>query len=248
MEQYGHGHEVKEKSVYLVHLDNTRIVILASVLVGIVALSFMIGMRMQENQTDDFFVVHPRTSSFSSDLAPSENDEIDKLINEGSSLDELTGLDNSITPSEATSELTADDLTKTPEKSVEPIAKKKPEVKPAPKPKSSPKPVAKKAEPKKPVVAVSAPAPKPAVDKYTATPKGFSIQVASFDSESKAVSESSVIRSMRYSTFIDKAMVNGKQFYRVKVGPFPDKHNAFATLNKLHSITKYADSFVVHEK
>lgn len=264
MEQFGNRNEVKEKSVYLVHLDNTRIVILASVLVGIVALSFLIGMKMKENHSDDFFMnPQTQTGSFSDEFSSTDNEDLDKLINEGSSLDDLAELNSKLgkeSDDTKTMELTASDLEKTdtgktesavskPEPEIKTVAKT--ESKPASsKPKDKPKPVAKKVKPATKVVAVSAPVtkPKPSDDKYSSVPKGFAIQIASFDNESKAVNESSRIRGMSYSTYIDKAFVNGKYFYRVKIGPFLNKHDAFATLNKIHTTTVYSDSFVIHEK
>lgn len=266
MEQFGNQHEVKEKSVYLVHLDNTRIVILASVLVGIVALSFLIGMKMNENHSDDFFMnPQTQTGSFSDDFSSTDNEDLDKLINEGSSLDELAELNSKLdkeSDDSKTMELTASDLDKSDTGKTETtVSKPEPEIKTAvkteskptvttSKPKPKPKPVAKKVETPTKVVAVSAPVakPKPSPDKYSSVPKGFAIQIASFDNESKAVNESSRIRSMSYSTYIDKAFVNGKYYYRVKIGPFVNKHDAFTTLNKVHTTTVYSDSFVIHEK
>ncbi|MFW6365633.1 MAG: SPOR domain-containing protein [Spirochaetota bacterium] len=243
MEQYNNDFdgEIKEKSIYLVHLDNTRIVILVSVFVGIIALSFLIGMNFAAPSDSLFSDSTQQKQLLNSQIESQDADDIDSLLSKETSHDSLDSLDaiddelmkenNIIAPD------TAENIV--PDKPVQPKQ-------------ADPKPVKKEAPKKKEVVAAS-------VKKDTKThverkriqrseKKGFSIQIASFDTRSKAVQESDTINKMNFDSYIASASVNGKQFYRVKIGPFSNKTEAFATLDNLHSTTRYKDSYITFEK
>ena len=46
MEQFDIPHQrIKEKSVYLLHLDAARIILISSAIIGIIIVSFLLGMR-----------------------------------------------------------------------------------------------------------------------------------------------------------------------------------------------------------
>lgn len=244
MEQFNNQYEeeVKEKSIYLVHLDNARILILVSVFVGIIALSFLIGMKFSGGPSDSIF---PDSASqkevLESQIESQKEDDLDALLAKEDSLDSLDSLDD---------ELMKEDAVVTPEKA-ENIVPEKKESKPVVAKTTTPKKTAT-AEPKKKVVAVS-------VDNSTRShvqqesqpvrsTKGFSIQIASFDTKNKAARESDTINRMNYDSFVATATVQGKTYYRVKIGPFANKSEAFATLENLQSTTRYKDSYITFEK
>jgi cell division septation protein DedD len=239
MEQFNQYEEVAEKSVYLVHLDNTRIVILVSVFAAIIALTFLIGMKFGTDSSQS-----PLSSTqnqvLESQMNAQSDDDLDKLLSESDSLSTLESLDESLMKE---SELLTPDT-------AENIVPKEPETKPTTKKSTQSKPTAKKSEPKsvKPVSGTTPPVTPVTRTTQDAEKSGFSIQIASFDSRTKAAAESSSINSQNFNSYIAAATVNGKTFYRVKVGPFANKTEAFATLSNIHNTTKYKESYITFEK
>ncbi len=234
MEQFNNQYEeeVKEKSVYLVHLDNARILILVSVFVAIIALSFLIGMKFSGASHD---LMLDQKDVVESQIQSQEDDDIDSLLSKDNSLDSLD------------EELMKEDEIVAPEKAENIVPEKKKD-----KPAAATKTTRNTSKPKekKNVVAVSVDTEKK-VEQQPETrvsTKGFSIQIASFDSRAKAVRESDSINQMNYDSYIATARVNGKEYYRVKIGPFTNKTEAFATLDNLHNTTRYKDSYITFEK
>jgi cell division septation protein DedD len=103
------------------------------------------------------------------------------------------------------------------------------------------KSIAKTENPKtKNVIEVSAP--------VTAKQSGsFAIQMGSFDTESKAKKMSNALRSDDYDTYIQHVRIDGKDAYRVKVGPIGDKKEAISMLNELQENDRYSDCYITKE-
>ncbi|MGL4369294.1 MAG: hypothetical protein ACRCUT_06440, partial [Spirochaetota bacterium] len=52
--QQPHNANVKEKSVYLLHLDGARILILSAITIGLLTVAFLIGMKISgEDRNED---------------------------------------------------------------------------------------------------------------------------------------------------------------------------------------------------
>lgn len=249
MENFNSEYDVKEKSMYLLHLDTTRIVILSSVLIGIIAVSFLIGMNINSKSGDVFSASDTQKSEILDEFNSSSNEDIEKLLN--STDDEKSDLDESMADLDGTSLLPENTEAvippKTTTKSPEPVVVKE---KPKPVKKSTPVKNTVKETSKKTVKAVSYTPSKPKTvsTPSTATTEGFTVQIAAFDSISKAQNESTSINKLNYNSFIDKAVVNGKTFYRVKIGPLATKKEAIDILNNIQSNSKYSDSYIVTEK
>jgi cell division septation protein DedD len=59
MENFENGSpRIKEKSVYLVHLDTARIIIISCVMIGIIIVAFLIGMNMNKQKGTSVDVAH----------------------------------------------------------------------------------------------------------------------------------------------------------------------------------------------
>jgi len=98
---------------------------------------------------------------------------------------------------------------------------------------------------KKKVVEVSSTHKKPV---HKAIPSGqYVIQVASFDTSSKASSEVGRLKRLRFDAFIDRAKVSGKTYYRVRIGPIPSKTRAISMLNNIQDMERYRTSYMVQE-
>lgn len=93
----------------------------------------------------------------------------------------------------------------------------------APKAARAPKPAAKPADPAKP----AAPAPAAA-----ARTRSFRVQLASFPAEAEAQKLKAEVAAKLPGVEVVKAEVGGKAFYRVSMGPYPDRRAAAAALEK----------------
>jgi DedD protein len=128
--------------------------------------------------------------------------------------------------------------------------------KPEPKPTTPPKPETKPATPAKPdnrsddgaralallegrpAPAASAPAPKPAA-------KGnFVLQIAAYTTSEDAQSRRSKLHQAGVTNaFVEQATINGKQQYRLRVGPFPSREAAQAAQARLRTLG-YDNGFI----
>ena len=71
--------------------------------------------------------------------------------------------------------------------------------------------------------------------------------MASFDTLSKAENEKSILKSKRYDAYIDKGLVNGKNYFRVRIGPVSSSKKASELLNEIQGDSRYASSYMVRE-
>ncbi|MFW5860734.1 MAG: SPOR domain-containing protein [Spirochaetota bacterium] len=267
--EYEKQKPVKEKSVYLLHLDAPRIIIICSVVIGIVIVTFLLGMNLSGDKSSSGM-----TSSENTLLPPGLDDgTFNSLPGESSLLDsssnplimdkekenmlmpgnerdsvELDKKENSIADSGKDTGDTENILNREVIEQVAPPKKREPEKKSRPQKKSakvarSEKP--KKSTQKKKVVEVSSTHKKPS---HKAIPSGqYVIQVASFDKSSKASSEVGRLKRLRFDAFIDRAKVGGKTFYRVRIGPIPSKTRAISMLQNIQDMERYHTSYMVQE-
>ncbi|MBN1501406.1 MAG: SPOR domain-containing protein [Spirochaetes bacterium] len=266
--------KVKEKNIYLLHLDKARIAILSSIIIGIIAIAFLIGMKLtaKDKVERDLFTtnnINSGTLTSPSDINDLfESKPVDNPISAlGDEKTEITPekMEIPVTKSE-TDVLTADNINVVPAassntdtitvKSVSPKSSPKKQVNAVavnPK-KSNSNTAAVKASVKNDKVKNVAVSSNISNNKAVTaasfqkkTTGGFSLQVASYDNYSRAKLECDTLKKQNFETYIDDAFVNGINYYRVRIGPFSEKYEAVSVLDRLQSDSKYAESYIVKE-
>lgn len=271
--------EVKEKSVYTLHLDTPRIIIVAAAIIGVVAAAFIFGMRLVSDDkptttADDLLAAQsmnipaPPHSSIEGITPPKAEGEamlhseilasqtgVGQTTGDGvKTTDALPSADvDVLLPSgfESEQKLSEPTITKTTRKAsnmkttAKTSSKKKKEQAAAKKTKTSKtakaKLPAKTAEKKSGVVA--AVYESPAKVKKT----GFAVQIASFDKRANAQNEAERLKKQSYAAYIDATSVDGKQFFRVRIGPLSSKEKAAALLSELQEDGGYDESYIVKQ-
>ncbi|HPY03973.1 MAG TPA: SPOR domain-containing protein [Spirochaetota bacterium] len=252
--------EVKEKSIYSLNLDGTRIAILCFIIVAIVAVTFLIGMKI----SDDESVKLPETATTSTDSGFISGDPLstipDEVPSSGTQTDlgsKETGVQSVKDPLFADNQSIKPDLDEKEEKTIlsaknndSPVHSSKPKIA------SKHKKNNKVASTKKHDSAVKNTNVKPAFASVSRknsevrlpVSKGkFAVQVASFDTLSKAKSEVSYLKSLHFDAYIDKTSVDGQMYFRVKIGRLATKSEASDLLDKVQEESRYSESFIVKE-
>jgi cell division septation protein DedD len=289
MEQFDIPHQrVKEKSVYLLHLDAARIILVSAAVIGIVIVSFLLGMNFIKGgdgaktllTKNDIFDGQKELDLLKTNIPGGpEEDELskpmdDKLANsdkeekEGGvkadpdsiGAEKHAGDETSaINKNESSDTLTGDNVS-------EIAAREKTVVKkPARKMDLAKKTsraadidltdkhikkatvrsdVKKRKGGKSKVVAVSVNG-----SEYNKVNQagGFTIQVASLDTKTRAITEVKSLKDMNYDAYLDQTQVNGKQFFRVRIGPIVSKKKALDLLKDVQENERYRESYMVHE-
>lgn len=258
-EQQPKNTNVKEKSMYLLHLDGARILILSAITIGLLTVAFLVGMKITGDSSKDTLAASDSLSDQS--LAVNAQDQIDSSKPE---LPDLSSQPNAgglpAVPSASTAPALPDlpvakagegqkmqDLMTGDEDHVvippvKEVAKsEKNAVKKNSKKKTDKREAVKK---RKDVVEVSS--------ETSAKPEkhargGYVLQVASFDRIEVAKKEASNLKSMKYDAFIDKTSVKGKKFFRVRIGPVAARDKAIQMMNELQGNDRYSECFVVKE-
>ena len=278
---------VKEKNLYVVHLDTPRIIILSSIIVGIITASFLLGMSLmkddkssQKNFALNDFSVDEKSGIdlFSKEVPPlpgfNLSDEGKEDVNlPASRLSDTSSetADDISIPGETGTVTThageinrgkADVLTGDNIKEIippvsrdkKPAAKTVKQARVETKPKEKPvRQTAKKDEKAKPAekrIADSGNSRVQEVSRDIETRKtagGFAVQVASYDVLARAEQERNILKSKRFDAYVDRTVVNGKNFYRVRIGPVASKDKAFQLLEEVQSDSRYAGSYMVKE-
>jgi cell division septation protein DedD len=247
--------QVKEKSVYLLHLDGPRILILSAITIGLLTVAFLIGMKITGDTGKESLAVQndalvdqniaPQgqdaadSSKSSMPDLPTGNNALPQIGNNTTTLPDLPLTKNNDLP-KVHDAVTADDnhIVIPPAKEVaktEKIASK------TTKKKTDKKDSVKK---KKEVVEVSSETV-PKADKHFKS--GYVLQVASYDKMDIAKKEVSALKDMNYDAFVDRSAVKGKNFFRVRIGPISSKDKAIQMLNDIQNNERYAESYVVKE-
>jgi cell division septation protein DedD len=271
MEQFHEPHNrIREKNMYLLHLDTPRIILVALAVIGVVIASFLLGMNFSKGDGTSLASVSDNDTLLKglSDLSPSNpeipdaaitDDKADKssekeiaagdLINKTGNLDKtappdlLTGdnLHDIIQPSKETAK-TEVDKTPSHDKISDSGPKSPKHVSPS-KSKHGSGHKDTKHGAKHKVVEVSS----DESDSHVKIRKGFAIQVASFDSKAKANSEVSKLKGMNYDAYIDKITIQGKRYFRVRIGPIQKYNKAEKILQELQDTDRYGESFLIRQ-
>lgn len=261
---------VKEKSVYLLHLDTPRIIIISSVLIAVVIIAFLFGMNYNKPADRDKDLLSQKETVFDAPLADRKDMEL--LDNKGQNPSGEEGI-TADKQSLDKSPLVKDDLVKNddlrrndppvtdriekgkkgdilpPDGAKDVISSAKDDGKTdaeAPVKKTGKKSSSKKDARKKNQKVVEV-AMKHKASGTEDRKEGYSIQVASFDNKTKAQSEVNTLKKMEYDAYVDRAQLKGKDFFRVRIGPVSSKKKALQILNELQEKDKYEESYMVKE-
>jgi len=252
--------EVKEKSIYSLNLDGTRIAILCFIVVAIVAVTFLIGMKI----SDDDSVKLPETATVATDSGFISGDPLstipDEVPSSGTQTElsaKETGVQSVKDPLFAENQNVKSDLDEKEEKTIlsaktneTPVRSSKPKIA------SKNKKNNKIASSKKHESTVKNTNIKPAFasvnrknpEERVSVAKGkFAVQVAAFDTLSKAKSEVAYLKSLHFDAYIDKTNVDGQMYFRVKIGRLSTKSEASDLLDKVQEESRYSESFIVKE-
>lgn len=275
---------VKEKNLYIVHLDTPRIIILSSVVIGIITAAFLFGMSfMKEAKPDskEFTVsgmnfddsktsdmlgadIPPITGeNFGDEASDDKIAEVDENKNKSAIIDD-SNLPKNKEIATGRSEIRndkSDILTNENIKEIIPPAgNKKKTVKKIEKiakqdkkdTRNSNKKIAVK-EKKRDVQKRDDSRSKSGVYEVSHTVNekksydSYSVQVASYGTLSQAENEKALLKSKRFDAYIDRSIVNGKNYFRVRIGPVSSSKKAYDLLNDVQSDTRYASSYMVRE-
>jgi len=274
---------VKEKNLYIVHLDTPRIIILSSVVIGIIAAAFLFGMSFMKD-----------------DKANSKELTISGMNFDDNKTADMLGADIPPVPSEAAEEGSVDDKIASIDESKDSISAKednklhqkneiasvKDEIKhykgdaftnenikeiipPSGNKNKSTGKSENLAKQEKKIIQENkkiAIKDKKKIDEKRDLSNSkskiyevsrdisekksydsYSVQVASYDTLSKAEHEKSILKSKRFDAYIDKSLVNGKNYFRVRIGPLSSSKKAYDLLNDVQSDSRYASSYMVKE-
>jgi cell division septation protein DedD len=259
--------KVKEKSVYLLHLDGPRILILSAIVIGLLSVAFLVGMKLvgddkiesvaaqsdsildQQGSLPPLDSLDPAKAPLP-DLQPPQTQPLqpaqvmpqDSVIPQSSSMAQQS---SKKTDSDALSN-GSHEIIPASKKISTSDAKKSSKSKTASNSKKSKKSKSSTKADKKNVVEVS----DSKIKSDLAGKKlvhGFFVQIASFDKADKAKNEVTKLKDLDYDAHYDKKEVKGKDFFRVRIGPIATKEKALDMLDEIQENTKYEDSFIIHE-
>lgn len=272
MENFDHQQQdnMREKQFYLLHLDTPRIIIVSSVIIGLIVISFLMGMNFigdngdsQQIAATKTFGTEERSANLLDESIPSPpHENLDKNPFEDKIIagDEKTpvALKDKKKEKKAGEKIASADVLssedineiipplpeekKTIAKKKKIVKKKKKSTRVVRKKKSSRKRVAKKKKRRGRVIEVS-----DNTFRRTKSRSGYAIQVCSFDTKNKAKREAGRLRKMNYDTYIQNSRVSGKRYYRVRIGPVSSKKKAVRLLNDMQGIDRYSASYMIKE-
>lgn len=257
---------IKEKNMYVLHLDAPRIVILCSVVLGIIIISFLLGMNLtksggkgsellsQKDALHDLTATDPLGEH--SILPPAEEGLIPPAADLSklppSAFDDRTqgsvAKNNEIPPDKNTG--SRDILTSENIKDIIPPAhemKKASSESDETRPKKRPDRKKTAKSKKNRVVEVSSEEANKS-ERTGRTIKGhYAIQLAAFDSRAKAATEVANLKSQDYDAYLDKTVIRGKSFFRVRIGPIASRKKAVGLLNEMQENGNYSESYLIKE-
>ncbi len=275
---------VKEKNLYIVHLDTPRIIILSSVIIGIITAAFLFGMSFikEDKAGSKEFAISGMNfdDSKTADMLGADIPPIPGSgLVEGGTDDKIAAVDenkgNSALIEEGTSAKGAeiasgkeeighaksDILTNENIKEIIPPAGKKSKIV------SKTEKIAKhdKKNESNNSKKIAAKDNKKIDEKRDSSNSksrvyevsrnvdekksydSYAVQVASYGTISQAEHEKSLLKSKRFDAYIDKGVVNGKNYFRVRIGPVSSSKKAYDLLNDVQSDSRYAASYMVKE-
>lgn len=267
--------KLKEKNLYILHLDTPRIIIISCVFFGIIVIAVLVGMNINKKSDRDIDIFANDNAVL--DNLITENRENDPALNNNaleSSLENsgvnIKNPDNSYSPADnsfnKSTAMSGDNFLASnhgagsaaqpgqaagntsdilTHENIETII--------------PPANVLKKSEPKavnkpKKIRKKTTQKKKSIVEVSSgekvrkAPDKGktyYSIQVASYDDKSKARSEIKRLEKNKYDAYVDSAYVSGKRYYRVRVGPVYSKKEACKLLDEITVNSRYEESYII---
>lgn len=271
MEQFNEPHRrVREKNVYLLHLDTARIVLISFAIIGVIVASFLLGMNFMKTgephgtpiagndilskQGNDMALVNPdlpdlpvTDEGIDSDKNKSSETAVKKEQDEKAQgqVSQKTANPAEIMTSENINEMihAPKNNTKTAADHGKTAVSQKNEAKSHVNAKRNDGSRDNRRKEKNRVVEVSSETDK----EHHRGAKIFSIQIASYDTKSRAMSEVERLKDMNIDAHIDKKKINGRSYYRVRVGPIQSHSRAEKLLEEIHETHRYGESFMVLE-
>ncbi len=286
MEQFEYNDEVKEKSVFLLHLDTARIILISAIVIGVITASFLFGMNYVDKKgnkndlsmMDNSFGMSMNDSNKiqdnkkipdSLDISNNNNDDVKKPGNENL----LKDTDNKLTDNSPTKKSSKNnlDILKDDSLNKDLLSKEKiREVIPRDSNGKSKNRYARHNLKKKTkyskrnkrrdrikkrrrykkrknsqVVEVSY---KTRRYNKTRLPRHYyAIQIASYDKRYKARKEMRRLKRMSFKSFVDRKVVHGKRYYRVRIGPLSSKRRALKLMADVQNIKKYENSYMIRK-
>lgn len=265
--------EVKEKSFYVLNLDTPRIIILTSVVIGIIAAAFLFGMSfmkgdnsqsrelasggMQFNESTGSDLLNKEIPPVPEDMA-SDAAITDKGITDDLKSDVVipggteTGKTETIASDMKNDKedvlknenireiIPAVNKKKTSSKNDRTASVKQKE-------KSSSKKIADNIKKKDTTRGKSRIYEVSRDEDVKRGYDSYSVQIASYDTLAKAETEKSSLRSKSYDAYIDRANVNGRNYFRVRIGPVASKSKAGELLDEIQSESRYSGSYIVKD-
>lgn len=273
---------VKEKNLYILHLDTPRIIIIGSVIIGIITAAFLFGMSFMKDSksgSKDFAVsgmnFHDEKTAdiLKSEIPPvpsegADEGNIDDKISGGEepkdqlAAKETPGKSEMASVKDAVKHEKGDILTNENIREIIPPVEKHKAASGTGKIAKTEKKADRKKESHK---AVAAKDRKDSNEKHETQAgkskiyevsrdvnekksyNSFAVQVASYDTMSRAEQEKNLLKSKRYDAYIDKSMVNGKNYFRVRIGPVASSKKAYELLTEIQKDSRYAASYMVRE-
>ena len=249
---------VKEKSMYLLHLDGARILILSAITIGLLTIAFLVGMKITGETSKDTLAsqdvlsdqIQPAANSVPSDASKNEipdlsaQTDVNTMPSTPSAAPAPSLPDLSIAKNNVPQKMK--DVTVAEEEHIAiPPAREVAKTE-----KISAKKAHKKADKRETfkkktnVVEVSSEI-SAKTEKHSKAM--YLLQVASFDKLDVAKKEVSSLKLQKYDAFMDKTSIKGKTFFRVRIGPVAVKDKAVQMMNELQNNDRYAECFIVKE-
>ena len=261
-----HHRKVKEKNLYLLHLDKARILLIVFVIAGVIIASFLLGMNMMKESggsneviAENDFNLNRQSDSqlYTSNLPPIP--DADKGIAKENEKNKDNGIGEANPLAVPQNGKTPDIISSDNIELVQPkkTEKRKVEKRNVSNNKKQERKVAKRQnnktrKNKRSQKRRNKRANVAAVSFNTAPRKArkdpaFAIQIASYDNNGKAQSEVRRLKRLQFDAFVDRKRVNGKRYYRVRVGPISSRRRALNLLNNIQDIDRYEESYLVKE-
>jgi cell division septation protein DedD len=269
---------IKEKNLYILHLDTPRIIIIGSVIIGIITAAFLFGMSFMKDGKSASKEFAVSGMNFNDDKAAEAlKSEIPPVPAEGvddAALEEkISGGEDPKNPAVSKDTPKKNELASAKDnikhdkgdiltndnikEIIPPAGKHKSQAKTDKIAKSD-----KKKENHKPIASKENKSNTQKHDNTSGKSKiyevsrdinekkpfnSYAVQVASYDTLSKAEHEKSLLKSKRYDAYIDKSLVNGKNYFRVRIGPVASSKKAYELLAEIQKDSRYTGSYMIKE-
>jgi DedD protein len=264
----------KEKSVYLLHLDTPRIIIIACALVGILIIAFLIGMNFSTEERSERHVAagneaifaplpdEPANGEAHAVERPNEPETAEKAPQDhaqnAAAADSKAPSPAISTPAKDSAEKAVaqksekesrDLLTQDTAHDIIP-AKTQPQEKKSKShhaiSRSKKNSEGERVQPKNKQHRTVEVASK-TVRSDTAPREGFAVQVAAYSSHAKALQEVNKLKEHRYDPYIENTRLNGKNYFRVKIGPISSRKEAVKVLDEIKEMNRYEHSYITNQ-